>query len=245
VNKTPSTIYGLLASAMLVPGLLITPAYADSGAVTTNVQQLPLPWPRTGAILLFDNSDGTAWNVFTAHNDPTPMHRHVLDFVGVDMLDTRLKVTGMDGTSRIVDLQRGTSFFFEKSLTHIEEPLSDAGRRMIAIDLKDAAAPSFQNTSASPSGFSMSASTKIRENDRVVMWDARWTSAEPSSESFFVHDTFMIVIDAGAIRENTPEGASRLLTLSPGEIAFFPGGQKYTLTAANGSALRAVVVEIK
>src|SRR5258707_14970483 len=82
----------------------------------------PMPaLPRPGATLLMENARGAVWDVIYPPGVPTGLHRHAADFVGVELVSTRLKLTGVDGAVHVSDIPRGAMYMLPKGLTHIEE----------------------------------------------------------------------------------------------------------------------------
>src|SRR5579885_2798326 len=77
--------------------------------------------PRPGATEIFDNARGRVWDVIYPPGMSTGMHRHPSDFVGVELVDTLLKVTTPDGKEHINPIHRGEIYMLPGGTTHIEE----------------------------------------------------------------------------------------------------------------------------
>lgn len=92
--------------------------------------------------MILDNTMGTAWDVTWTPGKPTTMHRHTFDYVGVELTDSTVQLTALDGSRRTVALAMGHAFFFPRGITHIEEvPTTSPQRHAIVIDLKDLKSP--------------------------------------------------------------------------------------------------------
>ncbi len=149
-------------------------------------QELPHAFPRDGVTQIFDNERVTIWDVTWIQGKPSPMHRHKYDLVGVYLTGAPIKVTMPDGTSRESTVDEGFVLFQPKGVTHIEEGLvAETPRRAILIDLKDFAAASIPNTTGLPAAFPREGAVMRFENDRVAIWEYRWTE-KPSPMHF--HD---------------------------------------------------------
>jgi hypothetical protein len=168
-----------LFSAM---ALLAAVAWAQGTAVpaqSAGFEDLPHAFPREGAVQVFDNPWGTAWDATWTPNKPMPMYRHRFDYVGLDLTDSTFNLTAPGGQPRASSLKKGVSYFLPKGAAHIEEGLSsDPPPRAILIDLKDMPSPVYENTTKYVTAFPAGTARRVLENPRVVIWDQTWTSSE-------------------------------------------------------------------
>ncbi len=214
--------------------------------VTVSLQtgELPHAFPREGAKQLFDNERVTIWDVTWIKGEPSPMHRHKYDLVGVYLVGSPIKVTMPDGTSRESKVEEGFVLFQPKGVTHIEEGLVDENpRHAILIDLKDHEAAPIPNTSGLPIAFPREGALNRLENERVAIWEYRWTS-QPTPMHFHDKDVIVVVMEGGEIESTTPDGKSRVTRVARGEASFNPGNRSHTEKLASGAA-RAILVELK
>jgi len=201
--------------------------------------------PRPGATEILDNDRGRVWDVIYPPGMSTGMHRHPTDFVGVELVDTLLKVTTPDGVERVNPIHRGQIYMLPKGLTHIEENvIGRPQRNTILIELKDAGPHSYDNHGEAPSGFGALGQKQVADNPRVILWDAHWASGEPGKAFFQSHDLFLVPIDAGTLSVTSPDDAAKTLPLAGGQVVFLQGGHVRTIQAAEGN-VRAAVVELK
>jgi len=207
-------------------------------------EELPHAFPREGVKQIFDNERVTLWDVTWIKGKPSPMHRHKYDRVGVYLVGSPIKVTMPDGTSRESKVEEGFVLFQPKGVTHIEEGLVDENpRHAILIDLKDHKAPPIPNTSGLPSAFPREGAINRLENDRVAIWEYRWTG-QPSPMHFHDKDVVMVVMEGGEIESTTADGKSRATRVARGEASFTPGNRSHTEKLVSGAA-RAILVELK
>ena len=195
--------------------------------------------PRPGATEILDNARGRVWDVIYPPGMPTGMHRHPTDFVGVELVDTMLKVTTPDGKVSTNPIHRGNIYMLRQGLTHIEENVvGQPQRNSILIELKGERPDGRQ---AAP-GFS--AGKKVTDNERVMLWDANWAAGQPAQPFAQTHDIFLVPIDAGVLEISGSGEATRTLPLSSGMVVFLPAGAQRSIRSTLGT-VRAAVVELK
>jgi hypothetical protein len=201
--------------------------------------------PRPGATQILDNDRGRVWDVIYPPGMPTGMHRHPSDFVGVELVDTMLKVTTPDGQVRVNPIRRGQIYMLPKGLTHIEENvIGEPQRNSILLELKDGGTPAYDNHSQAPTGFAALGQKQVTDNNRVTLWDAHWASGEAGKPFFQSHDMFIVPIDAGVLSITSPDDAAHTGPLSSGMVVFLKGGHVRTIQSTKGN-VRAAVVELK
>jgi hypothetical protein len=81
--------------------------------------QLPHAFPREGAKQIFDNERVTIWDVTWFKGEPSPMHRHQYDLVGLYLVGAPIRVTMPDGESRESKVDEGFVLFQPRGVTHI------------------------------------------------------------------------------------------------------------------------------
>jgi quercetin dioxygenase-like cupin family protein len=149
-----------------------------------------------------------------------------------------------DGTSRESEVEEGFVLYQPKGVTHIEEGVVDENpRHAILIDLKDYKAEPIPNTTGLPNAFPREGAVKRLENERVAIWEYRWTE-KPSPMHFHDKDVVVVVMDGGEIESTTPDGKSRVTRVARGEASFTPANRSHSERLASGAA-RAILVELK
>ena len=195
--------------------------------------------PRPGATEILDNARGRVWDVIYPPGMPTGMHRHPTDFVGVELVDTMLKVTTPDGKVSTNPIRRGTIYMLRQGLTHIEENVvGQPQRNSILIELKS------ERPDGKPAASGFTAGKKVADNERVMLWDANWTAGQPAQPFVQAHDIFLVPIDAGVLEITAPGEASRTLPLSGGMVVFLPASTQRSIRSTLGT-VRAAVVDLK
>jgi hypothetical protein len=224
---------------------LLLPLALAFGLLASQVEEYPHAFPREGATKLFDNERVTIWDVTWPKGEPTPMHEHKYDLVGVFLVGSAIKVTGLDGTSRESRVEPGLSLFQARGVIHIEEGLDeDNPRHAIVIDLKDHATPPIANPTRNPPAFPRDGAKKILENARVVMWDYRWTVGVRTPMFFHDKDAVYVFLDDGELRSTSPDGESEVIRASYGLTRFNRRNRVYSEDLMSGGA-RAIVTELK
>ncbi len=218
-------------------------ALAASSASAEMVGKYPLvsALPRPGATQILDNNRGRVWDVIYPPGMATGMHRHPTDFVGVELIETMLKVTTPDGKVRVSPIHRGQIYMLPKGLTHIEENvIGKPQRNSILIELKDGGPGTYPNNGKAQAGFAADGAKKVTDNNRVILWD--WT-AGPTKTFFQSRDMFLVPMEPGTLTVGGDE-AARTLPVANGQVIFLPGGHTRTIQQTGG-AVRVAVVELK
>jgi hypothetical protein len=229
-----------LMAAVMVTVVLARPARAQD--------DLPPPFPREGATMVLDNAWGQAWDSTAPPGQPTPMHRHRLDFVGVELADTALSITRLNGNRESFVEHRGDAYFLPRGTTHIEETAQgEPTRRAIIIDLKDNPPPPEPGSSEATTGapaFPPEGARKIVDNARVTMWSVTW-SPEPRPQTVsFPKNSFVVMIDDGARLVAPGAGDMPRSTAAEGTVLFRPAGSAMAVTVTD-APVKGVVIELK
>jgi hypothetical protein len=201
--------------------------------------------PRPGATQILDNERGRVWDVIYPPGMSTGMHRHSSDFLGIELVETMLKVTTPDGKENISPVHRGNIYMLPKGLTHIEEGVvGHPQRNAILIELKDAGSHEYSNSSRAPAGFPADGAKKMADNNRVILWDTTWNAGRAGNPFFQSHDMFLAPMDPGVLSITSPEDAAKTLPVAGGQVVFLPGGHVRTIQSNEGN-IRAAAIELK
>jgi len=200
-------------------------------------------FPRAGARLVLDNAWGSAWDVTYTPGQPTPMHRHMLDSIGVELADSSVTVTTPDGAQETFPSKHGDSYYMPRGTTHIEvTPAGFPPRHAVIIELKDGA-PAAPATAAAPgTTFPDAAARKVTESPRVILWDDAWSTSRPAV-AVLTHNAFIVIVDGGVLTTSRPDGKRRDQAVVAGQVLFQPAGS--ALPEAFKGPVRAIVVELK
>ncbi len=214
------------------------------GAQTPASATFPPPFPRDGAKQLLDNAWGTAWEATWPPNKPTPMHRHLFDYVGIELADATFRVTTPGAEPKTSSRSKGDSWFLPRGVTHNEEGLSVPGRHAIVIDLKDTTSPPVANTTGYPALFPAGVANQVVDNARVTMWSYTMRADAPGGTYFYPRNAFVVVVDSGTMTTTAPGGRAETRAVVPGQLFFRPGGGAWLDRATKGT-IRLIVVLLK
>ena len=159
--------------------------------LVAQAQALPPAYPRTGAVKLFDNDKVQVWNIAWLKGNPSPMHRHIYDLVGVYYEPGDRLIIAVDGSTRPVSTKAGDVVFQKKGVTHIEEGTSDAPLRSVFVEMKSDAL--YGMSAAGGPAFSAKA-RPVLDNERVIVWDISDPATRPASHRH-LHDSVVAWID--------------------------------------------------
>src|SRR5258706_6046199 len=113
-----TALLSLLAQAATPPAIL-SPAY-----------------PRAGATKILDNDRVQVWNIAWLKGQPSPLHRHLYDLVGVYYEPGDRMIISPQGEKRPVSTKAWDIAFQRKDVTHIEEGVTDAPLRAVFVEMK-------------------------------------------------------------------------------------------------------------
>ncbi len=225
-------LYAVLAAA--AAALMVSQAQAEMVGKYTLVSALPRP----GATPILDNDRGRVWDVIYPPGMSTGLHRHASDFLGIELIETSLKVTTPDGVEHINPIHRGNIYMLPKGLTHMEEGvIGHPQRNSILIELKDAAPHDYKNSGTAPDGFAADGAKKTADNPRVILWDATFKPGGAGKPFFQSHDMFLIPMDAGVLSITTTDEPASSLPVANGQVVFLPGGHTRTIQSSEGTIL--------
>jgi hypothetical protein len=127
-------------------------------------QSYPQPFEREGSTKVLENNRVIVWDVSWLKR-AYPTHRHLYDYAGVYYASGDRVIVNLDGSRRPTHTNAWDTFFLRKGITHSEEGASDEPLRAVMLELKDAAAEGAPATASTGLG------KKVRESDRVNIWE--------------------------------------------------------------------------
>src|SRR5689334_3272751 len=175
---------------------------------------------------LIQNARVTVWDVPAGTAAPATSPSHdVVTFV-------------IRGTAAKPD---GSAFYRAKGAA---APPVPAGARTIVIELQDANVPPLPNRTGYPLAFPRPGSTKLLENDRVVVWAFTWTPGVPTPMHFHDKDVVVTYLADGALTSTDAKGQSVVNEHHVGFTKFNARDRVHTETLTRGDG-RAIMVELK
>jgi hypothetical protein len=118
------------------------------------------------------------------------------------------------------------------------------GSRALIVELKDAPAVRYENTTGYPTAFPRPHVKKLLENERAVVWFYRWTPGEPTPMHFHDKDALVVYLEPTSLVSTAPDGAKTENNYQAFDIRFNKGNRTHTelLARGNGSAM---IMELK
>lgn len=179
---------------------------------TTWPANLPPAYPRAGATKILDNERVQVWNIAWLKSQPTPLHRHLYDLVGVYYEPGDRMIISPEGAKHPVSTKAWEIAFQRSGVTHIEEGVSDMPLRSVFVEMK-LPGPYGSDATGNGPAFSGEGGTQKLDNDRVAVWE--FTQKTAAKTHRHLHDAVVVAIGgptptASWIRQgtiHTDEGA--------------------------------------
>lgn len=134
------------------------------------IQPLPPPYPRDGTTKLFENERVIVWDV-TWLQQAYPVHRHIYDYSGVYYTNGDRFIISESGARSRTSSVAWDTFFYRRGVTHSEEGASSDPLRGVFVEFKEPAPLGVVATNASSPTFPGAPGRKLRESERVVIWE--------------------------------------------------------------------------
>jgi hypothetical protein len=165
--------------------------------VQTAAASLPPAYPRTGAVKILDNDRVQVWNIAWLKGQPSPLHRHLYDLVGVYYEPGDRMIISPEGAKRPVATKAWDIAFQKAGVTHIEEGVSEAPLRSVFVEMKQ---PGSYGTDAAGNAppFTGDGATQKLDNERVTVWE--FTAKPPARTHRHTHDAVVVAIDGRSPR---------------------------------------------
>jgi hypothetical protein len=112
------------------------------------------------------------------------------------------------------------------------------------IDLKDHPVAPIENKSGYPLAFPRPGTTKLFENDRVIVWDSTWTPGVATPMHFHDKDVVVVFLEDGDLKSTTSDGKEVVNQYKSGTVRFNQRDRTHSETLMNGKQ-RAIITELK
>jgi len=168
-------------------------AAALLAVATQTPANLPPAYPRAGAVKILDNDRVQVWNIAWLEGQPSPLHRHIYDLVGVYYEPGDRLIISPEGAKRPVSTKAWDIAFQREGVTHIEEGVSDSPLRAVFVEMKHSGSYGTDAATAGTRAFAAEDATQRLDNERVVVWEF----AKPPSTGSHRHtrDAVAVAID--------------------------------------------------
>lgn len=221
----------------LVTALAIAPIAA---------QQLPPPFPRTNATLLFQNARINVYDIVWPKGQPTAMHRHVYDQVGTYYARGGRTITTPDGQARSAMTEVGALSTTRKGTTHIEEGSTVPPLQAVFIELKDEKPSGLPPADVGASPFPRAGAKQVFDDERVTVWDVQWGSGAAGFTYRPARESVIVWLGATRVSQSgSPDSmAAVFFDVPTGHMRHLNRGEA-TYIEVIGPSVRALVFELK
>jgi hypothetical protein len=178
---------------MLSMRWILTALVSVLAQVATPPASLPPAYPRPGATKILDNDRVQVWNIAWLKGQPSPLHRHRYDLVGVYYEPGDRMIISPEGAKRPVSTKAWEIAFQREGVTHIEEGVSDAPLRAVFVEMKQPSPYGVETTTNDVPEFPRGDATQRLDNDRVTVWE--YTHAPAPARHRHARDTVVVTID--------------------------------------------------
>jgi hypothetical protein len=158
-------------------------------AFLLQLQPLPPPYPREGTTKLLESDRVIVWDV-TWLQQAYPVHRHIYDYSGVYYTNGDRIILSESGARSRTSSVAWDTFFFRRGVTHSEEGASSEPLRGVFVEFKEPNPVGLMDTNASIPTFPGPPGKKVRESERVVIWE--FVPAPPSSPHHHARDAVVV-----------------------------------------------------
>jgi hypothetical protein len=202
---------------------------------------LPLLASAQGNKPIIDNDRVTVWDVTWTKDQPSFTGASGHDAVTVYLSGGDFRVA----PSAAVTHKTGEAVFRPKGARLSETWVgSGAPPRTVEILIKDSDRRPAPNTSGNPLAFPRPGATKLIDNNRVLVWDNRWTPGVPTSMHFHDKDVVVTYLEDGDLTSISPDGKTVVNPYKFGLIRFSAGNRSHKEIVSRGTQ-RAIIVELK
>ena len=154
---------------------------------------LPPAYPRAGAVKILDNDRVQVWNIAWLKGQPSPLHRHLYDLVGVYYEPGDRMIISPEGAKRPVSTKAWDISFQLAGVTHIEEGVSDAPLRAAFVEMKQTGPYGTDTAGGDAPAFTGEGATQKLDNDRVTVWE--FTKMPAAASHRHTRDAVVVAID--------------------------------------------------
>jgi len=224
-----------LLALLLVTG--VAPAAGRS-------QELPPPFPRANATLLYQNNRIAVWDIVWPQGQPTALHRHIYDQVGTYYARGGRIIRTPDGQARTTVTEIGSLSTTRKGTTHIEEGNTDPPLRAVFIELRKDTDSGQTPPPIGPPVLPHEGAKQVLDDDRVVAWDVNWFGGPDGLRYRAAREAVIVWLGEGTVRIIAPSGAATSLDVRAGTMRHLDRGAAETFEMASRSP-RALIFEFK
>ena len=175
---------------------------------------------------VIENERVKVWDITLSPGQSTAL-RHENEFATMFFAGARCRTTDENGRITVAVRQFGEAVYGRRGTEQREEVISGGPARLIVVELKDHPGPIYANKSGYPPAFPRPGSTRILDNERIVVWNYSWTPNMPTAMHFHDKDVLVVFRYDGSLKSTTPDGKSVVNDYTPGSIRFNRGDRTH------------------
>jgi hypothetical protein len=184
-------------------------------------QRYAAPFPRDGARKVLENDFVAVWDVTWEKGKSTGLQERRFDYASVTLSEGAVKTTRPDKTWTVEQSRFGSVQFESKGTVAAEEGLSDKPKRAIIVEFRSYATPKLEPNLARqlkkkgmPGQFARKGAVKLFENDRLIVWDNRYTIGRGALHAHY-NQVVGVWIEPGVLG-NSPREVGQVQFRAPG-----------------------------
>lgn len=224
----------LFVAAHMVCALLILVLAADLRAAAQSGTASPV----------IDNDQVKVWDVTLKPGKPLAMPHPDHDTVTMFFDGGKIRTTYAGGKTIVASRKFGDAAYDRKGTVEKVEVLSEQPMKFFVVELKDHPLPHLQNKSGYSLSFPRPGSTKILENDRVIVWNYTYTPGVPTPMHYHDKDALVVYRYDASVSSTTPDGKAVVNQDKAGQIKFNPRDRSHVEALVNGRE-SVIVTELK
>jgi quercetin dioxygenase-like cupin family protein len=191
-----------------------------------------------------DNERVTVSDITLSPGKPQSLEGHNHDFVTMYLIGGKFRVTDMVGHSHVVAHSAGDATFTPLGSEKLEEVVSEQPARIFIVDLKEYPASQATNTSKYADAFPRPGSTKVLENDHVVVWNYSWAPGVPTPMHYHFREVVVVYREDGSLKSTSLNGEVVVNNYTFGMVRFNRADRTHTEELVKGKE-SAIILELK
>lgn len=191
-----------------------------------------------------DNERVTVSDVTLTPRKPEPIETHNHDFVTMYLIGGNFRIIDANGSPHTVTHKAGDATFTSAEAKTTEEVISDRPARIFIVELKEYPKSPATNTSKYPDAFPRPGSTKVFENDRVVVWNYSWAPGVPTPMHYHFREVVVVYRDDGSLKSTSLDGEVVVNNYKFGEVKFNKADRTHNEELEKGRE-SAIILELK
>jgi quercetin dioxygenase-like cupin family protein len=191
-----------------------------------------------------DNDRIVASDVTLQSGTSEALDKHDRDFVTLYLTSGKFRLTDARGSSSIVMHRSGDATFTAGGSLKAIRLISHQPARIYLIDLKRYSTEQAVNRSKYPDAFPRPGSTKLLENDQIVVWRNVWLPGVVTPMHYHSREAVVLYLQDGALTSRSPDGSATVANYKRGMVKFFKADRTHSEQLAS-SQESAIIVELK